>query len=89
MAISDCGFRIAECCDTNFDTMGERIRRIGRIDTDFLFFFTDFKQMLKIKIRINPLNPPNPFSHSITIRITTFRNPKSTIRNPLIHNPKS
>jgi hypothetical protein len=51
----------------NDDTMGERIGRIGRIDTDFYG-----ARMLGIrekskKIRVNPPDPPNPFSHRIII----------------------
>jgi hypothetical protein len=55
--------------------MGERIGRIGRIDTDFFF-----ARMLEIrkkskKICVNPPDPPNPFSH----RITKISNAKYTI----------
>jgi hypothetical protein len=47
--------------------MGERIGRIRRICTDF-FLNECLKSEQKIKkIRVNPLNPPNPFSHCIGI----------------------
>jgi hypothetical protein len=45
------------------DTMGERI---GRIRTDFLVVrVLGIREKIK-KIRINPPDPPNPFSHCIT-----------------------
>jgi hypothetical protein len=56
--------------------MGERIGRIGRIQTDFLD--TDARVLstkIKKKIRLYPPDPPNPFSHCITFSkaaITTF-----------------
>jgi hypothetical protein len=51
----------------NGDTMGERMGRIGQIETDFfLSKCTDFKQKIK-KIRLNPPDPPHPFSHCIGI----------------------
>jgi hypothetical protein len=47
--------------------MGERMGRIGQIDTDFfLLKSSDFKQKIK-KIRINLPDPPHPFSHCISI----------------------
>jgi hypothetical protein len=52
------------------DTMGERIGRIGRIQTDFgdLNARISSKKIKKIKkIRFNLPNPPNPFSHRIGI----------------------
>jgi hypothetical protein len=62
--------------------MGERMGRIGQIDTDFfLFFLLEFwnKSSKKEIIRINPPNPFHPFSH----RITKYHNiPQSAIRNP-------
>jgi hypothetical protein len=46
--------------------MGERIGRIGRIDTDFLgVHVLEIREKSK-KIRFNLPNPPNPFSHRIT-----------------------
>jgi hypothetical protein len=59
--------------------MGERIERIGRIDTDF--FFAMFQIWAKKKIRINLPNPPNPFSHRITIvsQHSEIHNPQSEI----------
>jgi hypothetical protein len=48
------------------DTMEERIGRIRQIETDF--FFTQMHGFLSKKskkIRLDPLNPPNPFSHCI------------------------
>jgi hypothetical protein len=48
------------------DTMGERIRRIGRIDTDFSGVRVLGIREKSKKIRINPPDPPNPFSHRIT-----------------------
>jgi hypothetical protein len=51
--------------------MGERIGRIRRIETDFsCFFCSDFENQAKKKIRPYPPDPPNPFSH----RITLFQN---------------
>jgi two-component system, OmpR family, response regulator VicR len=60
---------------------------LGRFTRIFLSLGS--KIQLKIKKSVyNPPNPPNPFSHCITIvsqpyhnHITTFHNPKSTIRN--------
>jgi hypothetical protein len=50
--------------------MGERIGRIGQIETDFFQnFILNLSQNPKIilkKICFNPPNPPNPFSHRIT-----------------------
>jgi hypothetical protein len=56
------------------DTMGERMGRIGRIRTDF---FLSFRRNLLVafgvsygmtkKIRSYPPDPPNPFSHRISI----------------------
>jgi hypothetical protein len=51
----------------NGDTMGERIGQIGRIDTDFLGRVRLESVKNQKKIRVNPPNPPNPFSHSISI----------------------
>jgi hypothetical protein len=49
------------------DTMGERIGRIGRIETDFFLIFYGFQAHApQKKIRWYPPNPPNPFSHRIT-----------------------
>jgi hypothetical protein len=48
------------------DTMGERIGRIGRIDTDFLGRVRLESVKSKKKIRVNPPDPPHPFSHCIT-----------------------
>jgi hypothetical protein len=49
------------------DTMGERIGRIGRIETDFFLIFSRIPSTCTHeKIRFNPPNPPNPFSHRIT-----------------------
>jgi hypothetical protein len=54
--------------------MGERIGRIGRIDTDFFWMrvlchSVGNQRFLRNdkKIRVNPPDPPNPFSHRITI----------------------
>jgi hypothetical protein len=47
LGIADCGFRISEC----YDTMGERIGRIERINTDFLIFY-GFQACLQKK-RVN------------------------------------
>jgi hypothetical protein len=55
--------------------MGERIGRIGRIDTDF-FVLLGFRTVVPKKIRANPPDPPNPFSH----RIANI--PKSEIHIP-------
>jgi hypothetical protein len=49
--------------------MGERIRRIGRIQTDFLGCVRLKSVNNPQKIRLDPPNPPNPFSH----RISTFQ----------------
>jgi hypothetical protein len=60
--------------------MGERMGQIGRIRTDFL------GSNQKKSVRIRPIRPirspivPQSYHH----RITTFRNPQSTIRNRLI-----
>jgi hypothetical protein len=51
----------------NADTMGERIRRIGQIETDFLLTMHEFQAKKSKKIRFNLPNPPNPFSHRIGI----------------------
>jgi hypothetical protein len=58
------------------DTMGERIGRIGQIYTDFFCFCLDFEPKFK-KIRANPPDPLNPFSHRITH--SEIRNPHSEI----------
>jgi hypothetical protein len=51
------------------DTMGERMGRIGRIETDFFLIFSRIPSTRTTKkIRSYPPNPPNPFSH----RISTF-----------------
>jgi hypothetical protein len=51
--------------------MGERIGRIGRIKTDFFQYFilnrSENQKIILKKIRFNPPDPLNPFSHSITI----------------------
>jgi hypothetical protein len=47
--------------------MGERIRRIGQIQTDFLIKMHGFQAKKSKKIRSNPPDPPNPFSHCISI----------------------
>jgi hypothetical protein len=48
--------------------MGERIGRTGRIDTDFFrVMCLEIREKSKKKIRANPPDPPNPFSHRITI----------------------
>jgi hypothetical protein len=42
----------------SYDTMGERIRRIGQIQTDFFLFFTDFKHTYpKKSVSIRPIRP--------------------------------
>jgi hypothetical protein len=65
----------------NCDTMGERMGRIGQIQTDFSCHSACHSEgILKRtkdsfgmtcgmtrKIRLNLLNPPYPFSHCITI----------------------
>jgi hypothetical protein len=65
MAISECGLRIVECCGTIilrvrwfWDTMGERILRIGRIRTDFFGQFQfDSRAKKKKSVRIRPIRP--------------------------------
>jgi hypothetical protein len=47
--------------------MEERIGRIGRIETDFLFFLLGYRTEIAKKIGSNPPDPPNPFSHCIGI----------------------
>jgi hypothetical protein len=70
--------------------MGERIGRIGRIDTDFFYFFTDSKHAHQpknpfISARSAPSVLPSyhPFPNTIhkPLKINPFRNPQSTIRN--------
>jgi hypothetical protein len=79
MWISDFGMLGYDC-----DTMGERIGRIGRMDTDFFYFSRISNTRIKkksVSIRqIRPIRSPivSPSYHH---RITTFRNPKSTFRN--------
>jgi hypothetical protein len=51
--------------------MGERIGRIGRIQTDFLNPNAQISSKKSKEIRVNPPNPPNPFSHRITISQNT------------------
>jgi hypothetical protein len=52
------------------DTMGERIGRIGRIETDFFGMrVLGIRQKIK-EIRSYPPDPPNPFSHCITVSQT-------------------
>jgi hypothetical protein len=47
--------------------MGERMGRIGRIRTDFFFgFILKIRAKKSRKIRLNPPDPPHPFSHRIT-----------------------
>jgi hypothetical protein len=42
--------------------------RIGRIRTDFFFIFSRILSThTPEKIRLNPPDPPNPFSHRISI----------------------
>jgi hypothetical protein len=48
--------------------MGERIGRIGRIGTDFFGIIYEFQAHASKKIRLDPPDLPNPFSHSITKR---------------------
>ncbi len=44
--------------------MGERIRRIGRMDNGFFFILMHgFQAKNQKKIRWNPPHPPHPFSH--------------------------
>jgi hypothetical protein len=45
--------------------MGERIRRIRRIQTDFFYFNAWILSKKLQKIRFNLPNPPHPFSHCI------------------------
>jgi hypothetical protein len=49
------------------DTMGERIGRIGRIQTDFGDLNARISSKKSKKIRFNLPDPPNPFSHRIGI----------------------
>jgi hypothetical protein len=48
------------------DTMGERIGRIGQIETDFFCKFGSISKQKNKKIRLYPPDPLNPFSHCIT-----------------------
>jgi hypothetical protein len=48
------------------DTMGERIGRIGRIQTDFFLVRMLGIRKKSKKIRSDLPDPPNPFSHCIT-----------------------
>jgi hypothetical protein len=61
--------------------MGERIGRIGRIRTDFFWIQLYGFQANKKKIRSDLPNPPNPFSHRISIfqNKTQFTNHLNTI----------
>jgi hypothetical protein len=70
--------------------MGERIGRIGRIQTDFFYFFTDSKHTHPKKIRSYPPDPPNPFSHRITTvsQHSKISNPKIFFQNPSTFHPK-
>jgi hypothetical protein len=47
--------------------MGERIGRIGQIETDFLDPNARISSKKSKKIRSDPPDPPNPFSHRITL----------------------
>jgi hypothetical protein len=49
------------------DTMEERIGRIEQIQTDFFTQMHEFQAKKSKKIRFNPPDPPNPFSHCIGI----------------------
>jgi hypothetical protein len=51
----------------NRDTIGERIGRIGQIETDFLDPNARISSKKSKKIRSDPPDPPNPFSHCISI----------------------
>jgi hypothetical protein len=61
--------------------MGERMGRIGQMNTDFLVLRSILIHVQKKKIRVNQPNPPNPFSHRITIvsQHSEIRNPHSEI----------
>jgi hypothetical protein len=61
------------------DTMGERMGRIGRIETDFFDFSRISSTRTQKKIRFNPPDPPHPFSH----RITKAPNAKYTMENDI------
>jgi hypothetical protein len=70
-SISECGLRIAECCDT----MGKRMGRIGRIRTDFFCFASINTVVQKKSVLICPIR---------TIRspiVSQHYNPKSTFPN--------
>jgi hypothetical protein len=73
---NDFGFRNVDFGFRNADTMEERIRRIGRIETDFFDFAPILNKSFKKKsVCISPI---------CLIRssiVSAFRNPKSTIRN--------
>jgi hypothetical protein len=74
------------CCKVNpffgnADTMGERIRRIFPCHSVGIFRFL---RNDKKKSRVNPPNPPNPFSHRITTYLIT--NVFLSIPTPLIVN---
>jgi hypothetical protein len=44
--------------------MGERIGRIGQMETDFsLMRMLEIREKSKKEIRFHPPDPPNPFSH--------------------------
>jgi hypothetical protein len=78
------------------DTMGERMGRIGQIETDFLDPNTRISSK---KIKKNPFGSARsapsvlpsylPFPNEKLL--STFRNPQSAIHNPqsAIHNPQS
>jgi hypothetical protein len=55
--------------------MGERI---GRIETDFWELYSQNPSKKTRKIRLNPPDPPNPFSHCITT-LLRFRIEKGLI----------
>jgi hypothetical protein len=49
--------------------MGERMGRIGQIETDFFLIFSRIPNTrTNEKIRSDPPDPPNPFSHRITTK---------------------
>jgi hypothetical protein len=49
-----------------WDTIGERIGRIGRMETDFWGVrVLEFREKSKKKSVVHPPDPPNPFSHCI------------------------
>jgi hypothetical protein len=47
--------------------MGERIGRIGRMETDFFWVRVLGIRVKEKKIRLYPPDPPHPFSHRITL----------------------